>query len=196
MRQVFYQNIQTIVLIIQELLGPARILQKKCLLIHCREEIKCVCDQLCHEITRCDWCEEIFPGLSGPEWHPGPVFSTEGSGIVTNILFFYLTFLFEVWIWLALGSTDPACHSTLVLVEASDLGQVCRRWTLDLETLLKEGRRSRLMFVLRLKLSLPALRTGNWRHSLLTLTPLSASTAETIERGGGSALTTRTSLSR
>lgn len=39
---------------------------------------------------------------------------------------------------MVLGSTDPACHSTLVLVEALDLGQVCRRWTLHLETLLEE----------------------------------------------------------
>lgn len=42
--------------------------------------------------------------------------------------------------WMVLGSTDPACHSTLVLVEALDLGQVCRRWTLHLETLLEERR--------------------------------------------------------
>lgn len=47
------------------------------------------CDQHSHAITRCDWCEEIFPGLLGPALLPGPVFSAEGAAVVTSILFLY-----------------------------------------------------------------------------------------------------------
>lgn len=53
-----------------------------------------------------------------------------------------------------------------------------------------------MVLALHLKPSLPALRTGNCHHSVFTLTPLSPSTTETIEGGGGSALIITSSLSR
>lgn len=37
-----------------------------------------------------------------------------------------------------LSCTDPACYSSLILVETLDLGQICGRGTLHLETILIE----------------------------------------------------------
>lgn len=91
-------------------------------------------------LTQCDLSEEISPDLLEPELHLGSFFSPKGY---KKSVHDFIRVKTEAISWRCamlplLLVTDPARNSSLVLVEALDLRQVCGRRTLDLETFLRK----------------------------------------------------------